>query len=456
MGGDARQSVEIQEAFWKPAVVEFTEPTQSTEGGLILLKAIDERMKLTEGLAAALGEKRQCGKVVHTTLELLRQRVFSIAAGYEDTNDAHQLVDDPILKLVCDRSSDDGSLGSQPTLSRFENRAGPVDLLRMSYSILDAVLRSQQKRRGKTRVRRIMVDLDGVEDRTHGEQQLSFFNAFYDSWCYLPLVGSVQFDDDPQQFVVGAMLRTGRATGDIGAVPMLQRLLPRLRKAFPRARVAVRMDAAFATPGVLDWCEAQGVTYYLGLRRNTVLLRETDEAQLEARVRASAGESSRVFGEVSYCSGTWDEPRRVIVRADVAELEGREATDNPRFVVTNDERKSARRIYEIYTARGDVENRYKELKDGLSFDRASCSAADANQFRYLMSVAAYVLYQHLREVVDDPELSRAQVSTLRERLVKLSVRIIESARRIVLRAPAAFGWITAWRRAALACASARL
>jgi hypothetical protein len=451
MGRDARQSVTVQGTLWKPVEVEFVEPQQSTEGGLLLLRTIDKALGLTDALASSLRDDRQVGKLQHSTVDLLRQRIFSIAAGYADANDARQLADDPMLKLVCGRSPDDAALGSQPTLSRFENRASPVDLLRMAYALADTVIRAQQRRRGKKRVRRIVIDLDGVEDPTYGAQQLTFFNAFYDNWCYLPLVASLQFDDDPQQFVVNAMLRTGRATGDVGAVPVLHRLVPRLRKAFPKALLAVRMDASFATPELLSWCEAEDLTYYVGWPRNPAICREAEPFQKEARRRADSGQSPIVFGEVEYRATTWSEERRVVVRADVANFDGRTPRDNPRFVVTNDEKRSPRATYEIYTGRGDVENRYKELKDGLAFDRASCSLADANQLRYLMSVGAFVLFQHLRQAVDHPDLRRAQVSTLRERLIKLSVRVVETARRIVLRAPAAFGWITAWRHAALAC-----
>jgi Transposase DDE domain group 1 len=456
MGGNARQSVTIQGTLWKPVAVEFSEPEQSTEGGLVILRTVDQRLGLTAAMSSSLRDNRQLGKMRHTTADLLRQRVFSIAAGYADANDARQLADDPMLKLVCGRSPEDPALGSQPTLSRFENRASAVDLLRMSYAMADAVIRAQQKRRGKKRVRRIMIDLDGVEDPTYGNQQLTFFNAFYDNWCYIPLVASVQFDDDPQQFVVNAMLRTGRATGDVGAVAVLQRLVPRLRKAFPRSGVGVRMDASFATRELLHWCEVEGLTYYVSYARNPAICREAEPFQQEARLRAVAGKDAVVFGELSHKATTWSEERRVIVHADVANLDGRTPRDNPRFIVTNDVKRSPRGVYELYTARGDVENRYKELKDGLSFDRASCMLADANQFRYLLSVAAFMLFQHLRQAVDHPDLCRAQVTTLRERLIKLSVRVIETARRIVLKAPEAFGWITPWRHAALACSSARL
>lgn len=457
MGGKARQSVSMQEVLWKTVTVDFDQPLQSTEGGVVLLRAIDERMGLTSALALALGDAREFGKVRHSTVDLLRQRIFGIACGYPDTNDARELANDPVMKAVCGRSPKEGAaLGSQPTLCRFENRASPVDLLRMSYALANTVLRAQQKVRGKKHVERIVIDLDGVEDPTYGSQQGALFHSYYDNWCYLPLLASVQFDDDPAQFVVSAMLRRGNANGDIGAVPMLSRLVPLVRTFFPQALVAVRMDGAFATPEFLDWCETQNLTYYINLPQNSALNTAAKPFQARARERLFAGRNPLVLGEISHQAGRWDEERRVIVRANVAVLEDRTPKDNPRFIVTNDRRRSPRAVYEMYAARGDVENRYKELKDGLSFDRASCTSIDANQFRYILSVAAFSLFQQLRQAVDHPDLVRAQVSTLRERLIKLSVRVFETARRIRFKAPAAFGWIEPWRHAALVCAALRL
>jgi hypothetical protein len=458
MGRQHSQRVAIEKVFKKAVHVEFDQPRQSTEGGVVLLRAVDERIGLTTALASALRDRRQPGKVRHDALELLRQRIFAIACGYPDGNDARELAHDPAMKMVCGRSPGcDEPLGSQPTLSRFENSISPVDLLRMSYALAETVLRAQRKLRRKKSVRRIIVDLDGVDDPVHGDQQLSLFNRYYDNYCYIPLIASVQFDDDSQQFVVAAMLRSGGATGDLGAVAMLQRLVPMLRENFPGASIAVRMDASFSSPGLLDWCEAEELTYYAGFQQNSALLRAAAGLQRQARKAAKKGSSGKVFGETDYkTERSWDDHRRVVIRAQVVKLGDREAKENPRFVVTNDEKAAPQQVYAIYTGRGDVENRYKELKDGLAFDRASCSSADANQFRYLLTVAAFTLFQHLRQSVAHPDLLRAQVSTLRERLLKLAVRVYETARRFVLKAPAAFGWITPWRHAALACSRFRL
>ena len=457
MGGEARQSVAMQGVLWKTVVVDFDQPQQSTDGGAVLLRAVDERLGLTEALGKAMHDGRQAGKVHHSLLDLVRQRIFAIACGYPDCNDARTLANDPVMKAICGRSPENGAaLGSQPTLSRLENDVSPRDLLRLSYALAETVLRRQQKVRGKKRVKRVVIDLDGVDDPTYGGQQLALFNGYHDNWCYLPLFPSVQFDDDPAQFVLGAMLRSGKANGDLGAVPMLSRLVPRVRKLFPSALVAVRMDGAFATPEFLDWCEAQGLTYYINLPQNPALNRAAAPYQAQARSLLKAGREAVAYGEIDHEARTWDDERRVIIRANVTLLEDRTPKDNPRFIVTNDRRRSPRATYAMYAKRGDVENRYKELKGGIAFDRASCSAADANQFRYILSVAAFALFQDLRQSVDHPDLVRAQVSTLRERIIKLSVQVVETARRIVFKAPAAFGWIAPWRHAALACAAPRL
>jgi len=445
----AEHSVLFEDLFEKPIHVEFDQPAQSSDGGALLLKAVDRRMGLTERLAAALRDERQPGKVEHPLLDLVRERVFAIACGYPDCNDAARLAEDPIHKLLSGRSPAEGdALASQPTLSRFENSARRTELLRMAYALTDAVIEEQRRRRGARSVREITVDMDSTEDPTHGGQQLTFFNAFYDSWCYLPMLTTIQFASEPEQFCVAPVLRAGNAPGAFGAIAILERLIPRLRRAFSRAKLRVRMDGAFATPEVLAWLEAQGLEYFINLPRNSVLERLAEPWMEEVRaLLLESGESRARFAEVRYQSGRWKLERRVIVKAEVTLQPGRPPRDNPRFLVTNSPR-SPERVYATYTARGDMENRIKELHYDLAFDRTSCTRFLANQLRNLLTVAAYVLYQHLRQRAGRMGLSRAQVSTLRERLVKIGVVVLESVRRIVLKAPEAFPWKVAWERLA--------
>jgi hypothetical protein len=453
-----QQRVLFGNIYSNPVVVEFSEPAQSSDGGAILLREVDEQTGLCQAIRFALRERRQLGKIDHPLLEMLRQRVIGIACGYPDCNDAGHLADDPIMKLSCGLAPNgNDKLASQPTLSRLENSITRSDLVRMSYAMTDAVIEAHRRRRPASQVTGITIDLDPVEDPTYGSQQLTFFNAFYDNWCYLPMVASIQFGKEKEQFGVATMLRPGNASGDVGAIAMLKRLVPRLRKAFPSAKLRVRMDGAFATAPLLAWCEKAGLTYFVNLAKNPKLTAKAEALMKRSRKEARRlGRTSKILGEFRHKASTWKAPRRVIVKAEVTVLEGRSPRDNPRFVVTNDRRLSPKKVYETYAQRGDVENRYKELKHGLDFDRTSCTKAEANRFRYILATAAFILFQHLRRSVPHPDLARAQVPTLRERLVKLAVVVVESARRVLLKAPRAFAWIGPWRQAALAATHLRL
>lgn len=445
-----RQTVVFEGIAAKPVVVEFNRPDESSDGGAILLKAVDNRLVLTAGMAASVRDGRQAGKVEHPMVDLIRERVFAIACGYPDCNDAAKLRTDPVMKLACGHAPVEAAdLASQPTLSRFENAVSRTDLLRMAYAMTDSVIASQQKLRGK--VRTITVDMDPTEDPTYGGQQMTFFNAFYDNWCYLPMVTTIQFDKEAEQWLVAPMLRPGNAKGSLGAVGILERLLPRLGKAFPKARLRVRMDGAFATPEVLSWLEGQHLDYAINMPINPVLKRLAEPWMKQVRPQAErSGRTEGVFAETSdYQAGTWPHPRRIVIKAEVVALEGKPLRDNARFVVTNMER-SPRALYRFYASRGDAENRLKELHYGLAFDRTSCTAFGANQLRNLLTAAAYTLYQHLRLLGRGTDCEHAQVSTLRERLIKIGVAVVESVRRIVFKAPLAFPWLVTWRRLAMA------
>jgi hypothetical protein len=443
MTTETKQRVLFEDMTDKPVCVEFTAPDQSSDGGVLLLKAIDSQMGLTERLAAAIRDPREAGKVRHPVHPMLQGRVLGIACGYPDANDAAKLDRDPAIRLACERREE--GLASQPTLSRFENAATPADLLRMAMALTDAVLDREAQKRKPKKIRRITVDMDPTEDRAHGRQQLIFFNAFYDSWCYLPMVTTVQFGNEPEHYAVAPMLRPGNAAGSAGAVAILKRLLPRLRKRFPKAVIRVRLDGAFATPEVFDWLETKRLGYAVNMAKNSVLKALAEPRMEIVRAFAEAsGATEKVYGETRYQAGKWKKARRVIVKAEVVALDGRGLRDNPRFIVTN-LRSLPRAVYNFYAKRGDAENRIKELKNGLRFDLTSCTRFGANQFRTLLAVAAYALYQQLRYEARGTDCARAQVATLRERLVKVSVIVAESVRRILLEAPRAYVWFATWR-----------
>jgi hypothetical protein len=434
----------------KPVVVLADMPDTSSDGGAVLLKSLDTQLQLTKRLGACVVDGRQPGKVQHAVLELLRQRVFGIACGYADCNDAARLADDAIHKLLVDRDPIAGpALASQPTLSRFENAVGWQELRDMAHVLADTVIETQ-RRRLKGRATRITIDLDPTDDPTHGQQAFTFFNGHYDTWCYLPVVATVTFNDEAEQFAVAAVLRPGNAPATRGARGILRRLLGKLRAAFPTATVRVRLDGGFAHPTLFTFLERQRVEYVVAMASNRRLEKRARRLMGKARMRSkAAGETAHLYGETRYAARSWKRKRRVIIKAEVVRHPGREPKNNPRFVVTN-LLDAPEAVYHFYCGRGDVENRLKELHHGLEMDRTSCSQFLANQFRVLLTLAAYILFQELRRRAARTACAAAQVTTLRERLIKLAVWVQRSARRIVLHFPVSFPWLPTWRHLARA------
>src|SRR5437867_3623326 len=434
----------------KPVVATFDMPHASVDGGAVLLKSLDTQLQLTKRLAACVVDRRQPGKVQHQTLELVRQRVFGLACGYADCNDAARLADDVIHKLLVDRDPLAGpALASQPTLSRFENAVGWKPLRDMAHVLADTVIEIQ-RRRLKGRATRITIDLDPTDDPTHGQQELTFFNGHYDTWCYLPIVATVTFNDETEQFAVAAVLRPGNAPATRGARGILRRLLGKLRDAFPQATVRIRLDGGFAHPKLFKFLEQQPVEYVVAMASNPRLEKRARRLMGKARKRSkTTGQTAHLYGETRYAARKWNRKRRVSIKAEVVRHPGRDPKNNPRFVVTNltDDPEA---VYQFYCGRGDVENRLKELHHGLEMDRTTCPHFLANQFRFLLTQPAYILFQELQRRAAKTACADAQVTTLRERLIKLAVWVQRSARRIILHLPVAFPWLSTWRHLARA------
>ena len=293
------------------------------------------------------------------------------------------------------------------------------------------------------------VMADPTDDPTHGAQQLSFFNAHYDTWCYLPMAGFIQFDDEPEQYLFAYVLRPGNANAKLGAIGILRRALERLRRAFPKAKVLVRLDGGFAGPEMYEFLEAEGVDYAVAMAENKVLTRFAEALMKQVRrMSKRSGETERLYGECRYAAGSWNRERRVIFKAEVVRLGGREPKDNARFVVTN-LRRVPQRVYEaVYCQHANIENRIKELHYGLAIDRTSCTSVWANQMRVMLTAAAYVLMQELRLRAAGTSLARAQVTTLRERLFKLGAWLERSVRRVVIHLPQRAPWRSEWCRVA--------
>jgi hypothetical protein len=293
--------------------------------------------------------------------------------------------------------------------------------------------------------------LDPTDDPTHGGQQLSFFNGHYDTWCYLPVAGFLTFNREAEQYLFCYVLRPGNAPAKQGAIGILQRVIEQLRVAFPKARILVRLDGGFAGPALLNFLEDEAkADYIIGMAENKVLNRRARRLMGRARrLSKRRDKTANVFGETRYAAKSWKgRKRRVLIKAEVVRLEERDPKDNERYVVTN-LKASPRYLYKkVYCARGEIENRIKELHHGLEIDRTSCTNFLANQLRVLLTAAAYVLWQELRLRARVGECASAQVSTLRERLLKLGVWVERSVRRIVLHMPESFPYLDEWLRIA--------
>jgi hypothetical protein len=414
----------------------------TSDAGALLLRQLDERLGLTRRLAECVLDRREPSKVRHEVLSLLRQRIYQIACGYEDCNDADHLRADPALKLAVGRAPTEGDLASQPTLSRWENRIGWRECWRISEALLGCYL--QQHRRQPPR--RLVLDVDATDDETHGDQQLAFFHGYYDEHCYLPLLVFAQAEGTGEQELIGALLRPGNVHGGHRAMAMVKAIVTRLRQAFPECVIELRADSALALPEVYEGCEKLGITYTISLPKNERLTEMAQPWRRDAEaIHAETGEKVQLFGEFAYAAHAWSRERRVICKAEVMSQ-----GENPRFVVTSRRDLKPKALYRCYCQRGDPENRIKELKLDLKADRLSCHRFWANQFRLLLHAAAYLLMQAMRKLLAGTELAHAQVATLRLYLLKVGARIRESVRRVWVQLPSAYPWFDLWHRLARA------
>ncbi len=408
--------------------VDFEGGEITSDAGLLLIRQADDSLHLSEGIAGCIEDRRDSRYADHRMVELLRQRIYQVVAGYEDCNDANLLRKDPALKAACDRLLSDKDLASQPTLSRLENSITAKDLYRIAEQFLHLYMRRNKKRKPK----RIILDLDGTDDPTYGNQQLTFFHGYYDQYMYHPLV---IYDADTGELVT-AVLRAGNRHASYGAVAVLKRIVPQLRAAFPKAEIIIRGDAGFAIPALYEYCEQEKLKYVIGLIRNDVLERMVEDLLSTAHERyQQTGQKQRLFTEGMYRAQSWGTERRVIMKA-----EWLPQGPNSRFVVTNLSM-NTQQVYEFYTERGGTcEVRIDEFKNGLKADRLSCHRFLANQFRLFLHMAAYWLVLRLRDALAHTELASMQIQQLRLRLLKIGGQVIQSARRLWFRLASGCPW----------------
>ena len=408
----------FESLFAKEVIADFAGGRITSDAGGLLLREVDQRYRIAEKAAACLHDSRDSGKVKHHFLTLVRQRLFAIALGYEDNNDAAWLAKDPALKIMAGKPPESGGdLASQPTLCRFENGVTTKDLRRLSDWLLELYLKTHP---GPRKV--IVLDMDATDDPTHGKQQLSFFHGYYEEHMYHPLLAFDGLDGFP----LAAVLRPGNAHASKGALAVLKRLIKKLKKAYPGVLILFRADAGFAVPALYRYLERRKIRYVIGFITNNRVLEKAAPLLKNAQAAYQAtGEKQRLFTSFSYQAESWTRPRRIIAKVEYTRLGA-----NQRFVVTNLVRHPQFVYDEVYVLRGDVENRIKELKLELKADRLSCHRFLANQFRLLLHTAAYCLFWLLRRHLQGTELATAQVNTLRLKLLKIGARIRETSRRI--------------------------
>ena len=364
------------------------------------LRAFDERHHLTRDLAAASTIRARTTACAMTRWRCLRQRIYQIVAGYEDANDADRLRHDPMLQIVADQKLGD-ALGSQPTLSRWENAPSARELVHFNDRLCEQFIRlcgDQVRQRGE-----ILLDLDSTDDPTHGQQQLSFFNGAYGQHMYHPML----IFERHTGCLLAARLRPGNASSHARIVPMLLRLVPRLQSAFPGVKIKLRGDAGFALPLLYKFCEFFGIEYALGIPANCVFKRRAEprQKQLKRRYRRTQL-PQRSFSSFRHRARSWPRQRRICYKA-----EHTATGTNLRFVITNCAGRASQ-VFAFYNDRGECENRIEEFKNGFRADRLSCHRFLANAFRLLLHAAAYNLVNLFRLQLPQPWRS-AQIETLR-------------------------------------------
>ena len=410
----------------------------SSDFGALLLRGIDRQMGLTERLAAAIHDKRHQSYIDHPLRDLLAQRIYQLASGYADANDANHLRHDPMFKLGVERCPLDpaSDLASAPTFSRLEHQMDRKDIYRLTRTLVDHFIASYAEPPAA-----IVLDLDHSDDPTYGQQEFAFYNHHYQNHCYLPLF----IFEGTSHALVTASLRPGTRPPGAENAMILVRLLSYLRRHWPHTHILVRGDSHFATPEVIDVIASYRWTdFVFGLAGNAVLFRQAAATLQEARrlhhqrvaLAQAHGQapppSSRLYDEFTYAAKSWTQPWRVVLKAEVMS-----AGDNPRFVVTSLDTPTPAMLYEdLYCARGNCENDIKAVKNDLHSDRTSATTFLANAMRLLLACAAYVLHHALRtHTLQHTALAKAQPSTVILTLFKIATQIKQYKDRILLHLP---------------------
>jgi hypothetical protein len=416
----------------KAVIADFNGGRLTTDAGALLLRELGENLGLFDALDRVIPDPRWLPIVVHDQKAMLTQRIVAIALGYEDLNDHQTLRSDPALQLAAGKNPDQAlPLASPPTLCRLENRIDRKALVKVAEVLVDQFIASHL-----APPEHLILDFDATDDLIHGKQEGRFFHGYYDHHCFLPLY--VFCGDE----LLTAYLRPSDIDAAKHGRAVLKLLVQKLRATWPAVKITIRGDSGFCRWRLMRWCDSRGIGYVIGLAKNKVLERAArDEIERAERQFRRTGQPQRIFGSFSYAAGSWDRPRRVIAKAEHT-AQG----PNPRFVVVNVPGDPQELYEDVYCQRGEMENRIKEQQLGLFADRTSCHRFLANQFRLLLSSAAYVLVQALRRTaLAGTELARAQVGTIRLRLFKVAARVVVSVRRVVFHLASSYPYQAVFR-----------
>ena len=437
---DTRLPFALPSVCKKKVTAAFDAGQISSDGGVLLLAGADKRLGLIDTLAALIPDHRDPALITHSLSDILRARVFAIACGYPDADDLDDLRRDPAFKLACGRLPESGhDLASQPTMSRWENAPDLRTLIRLSHAMVD--LWCKRYRRPP---KAITLDIDDTDNVVHGEagqgssgeaggiarrghQQLSLFNAYHDERCFMPL----HVYDAASGHCVLTVLRPGKTPSGQEVRAHLRRLVRSIRLHWPKTIITIRGDSHYGRHEAMAWCEQNGVQYVFGLERNAVLqaLVQADMDAVEIRWANAGADVARDYAETLYAAGTWSRHRRVVARIE-ATYQGLDL----RYVVTNISHCGAQWLYDsLYCARGQAENLIKWHKSHLASDRTTCRSPLANQMRLVLHAAAYWLMLEIRNAIPRPQpLASGEFATIRLRLLKIAVRIRETASRVRL------------------------
>ena len=422
-------------------VARFDGGAISSDGGAFLLRQTDRRLNLLPRLAECFLDGRNQEQVEHSILEMLSQRIYGLALGYEDVNDHEQLRRDPVFGVLAGREELEAPLAGKSTLNRMELGAGVKDRYKKITfwkEAIDELLVKVFLETYEKPAEQIVLDIDTTDLPLHGQQEGRFFHGYYDHYCYLPLYIFCG------EHVLCARLREANHDAAFGSLAEIERIVGQIRSAWPEVKIVVRGDSGFCRNELMSWCERHRVDFVLGMARNQ-RLRKIIGAEMHAATQQwnETGKPARVFREFDYRTkktkkGGWDRERRVAAKAE--HIDGKE---NPRFVVTSlkSEEWKARALYEeLYCARGDMENRIKE-QFSLFADRVSAETMRANQMRLYLSAMAYVLGSGLRRLgLKATELAQAQVCTIRTKLLKIGAQIRVTVRKVWVSMASSYPW----------------